>query len=293
MFFTVFFGLSCLPAATEDLILFSELMAITCGYDHIKAVIGSIGFLHKLFDLPFNRESFKLRLTLQSLKRKLARAPLQALPITISHLKEMYCHVNVNNPEDLAIWCSILVGFFGLLRKKNLVPEDLLDLDPTKILTVGNFVVDKEKGIALVYIPFSKTNQFGQRNLVIPLVENGCRALDPIFHLDLLFSRTQAPPSYPAFSYRRSGRIRSVNYKSFTTKLKNLLSKAGFSPERFSGHSLRRGGATFLHACGGSILQIQSSGDWQSDTWTKYIYISLEQRFLSQKLMSSSIPNDD
>ena len=293
MFFTVFFGLSCLPAATEDVILFSELMAITCGYDHIKAVIGSIGFLHKLFDLPFNRESFKLRLTLQSLKRKLARAPLQALPITISHLKEMYCHVNVNNPEDLAIWCSILVGFFGLLRKKNLVPEDLLDLDPTKILTVGNFVVDKEKGIALVYIPFSKTNQFGQRNLVIPLVENGCRALDPIFHLDLLFSRTQAPPSYPAFSYRRSGQIRSVNYKSFTTKLKNLLSKAGFSPERFSGHSLRRGGATFLHACGGSILQIQSSGDWQSDTWTKYIYISLEQRFLSQKLMSSSIPSDD
>jgi hypothetical protein len=89
MFFAVFFGLSCLPAATEDLILFSELMAITCGYDHIKAVIGSIGFLHKLFDLPFNRESFKLRLTLQSLKRKLARAPLQALPITISHLKEM------------------------------------------------------------------------------------------------------------------------------------------------------------------------------------------------------------
>ena len=293
MFFTVFFGLSCLPAATDDLILFTELMAITCGYDHIKAVIGSIGFLHKLFDLPFNREAFKLRLTLQSLKRKLARAPLQALPITISHLKEMYRYIDVNNPEDLAIWCSILVGFFGLLRKKNLVPEDSQDLDPTKILTVGNFVVDKENGIALVYIPFSKTNQFGQRNLVIPLVENGCRALDPIFHLDLLFSRTQAPPSFPAFSYKKSGRIRSVNYKSFTTKLKNLLSKAGFSPERFSGHSLRRGGATFLHACGGSILQIQSSGDWQSDTWTKYIYISLEQRFLSQKLMSSSIPRDN
>ena len=293
MFFTVFFGLSCLPAATDDLILFTELMAITCGYDHIKAVIGSIGFLHKLFDLPFNREAFKLRLTLQSLKRKLARAPLQALPITISHLKEMYRYIDVNNPEDLAIWCSILVGFFGLLRKKNLVPEDSQDLDPTKILTVGNFVVDKENGIALVYIPFSKTNQFGQRNLVIPLVENGCRALDPIFHLDLLFSRTQAPPSFPAFSYKKSGRIRSVNYKSFTTKLKNLLSKAGFSPERFSGHSLRRGGATFLHACGGSIHQIQSSGDWQSDTWTKYIYISLEQRFLSQKLMSSSIPRDN
>lgn len=292
MYFTVFFGLCCLPASIDDLILFTELLALTCGYDHVKAVIGSIGFLHKLFDLPFNRDSFRLRLTLQSLKRKLSRAPLQALPITIHHLKEMYKHVDIDNPEDLAIWCSILVGFFGLLRKKNLVPEDILDVDPSKILTVGNFVLDKEKGIALVYIPFSKTNQFGQRNLVIPLVRNGCKALDPIFHLDLLFSRTGAPTHYPAFSYRGGDKLRAVNYKTFTVKLKKLLSKADFSPERFSGHSLRRGGATFLYACGGTILQIQSSGDWQSSTWTRYIHISLEQRLLSQNLMSSNIPQD-
>ena len=62
----------------------------------------------------------------------------------------MYKFIDINNQEDLAIWCSILVGFFGLLRKKNLVPEDILDTDPTKILTRGNFVIDKSKGIALV-----------------------------------------------------------------------------------------------------------------------------------------------
>lgn len=264
-------------------------MALTSGYDHIKAVIGSIGFLHKLFDLPFERDSFQLRLTLQSLKRKLARAPLQALPITIAHLKEMYKFIDVDNPEDLATWCSILIGFFGLLRKKNLVPEELLDTDPTKILTVGNFVLDKEKGIGLVYIPFSKTNQFGQQTLVIPIVSNKCRALDPIFHLDLLFSRTGAPPNSPAFSYRSGNQLKFVMYRSFTTKLKALLSRAGFSPEKFSGHSLRRGGATFLYACGASILQIQACGDWQSSVWTRYIHISLEQRLESQKLMATNI----
>jgi integrase len=217
---------------------------------------------------------------------------LQALPITVSHLKEMYNYVDINKEEDLAVWCSILVGFFGLLRKKNLVPEDLQDLDPTKILTVGNFVIDKEKGIVLVYIPFSKTNQFGQRNLVIPLVRNSCKALDPLFHLDLLFSRTKADPNLPAFSFRSRNQLRFVTYRSFTAKLKSLLSKAGFSPEKFSGHSLRRGGATFLHSCGASILQIQACGDWQSSVWTRYIYISLEQRLLSQHLMASSIGSD-
>ena len=289
IFFTVFFGLCPLPASTENLVLFTELLAVTVGYDHIKAIIGSVGFLHQIFDLPFQRDSFQLRLTLQSLKRRLARAPLQALPITIEHLKVMYDYVNVDKPEDLAIWCSILVGFFGLLRKKNLVPEDVLDLDPTKILTAGNFAIDKERGIAFVYIPFSKTNQFGQRNLVIPLMRNSCRALDPIFHLDLLFSRTGASPNLPAFSYKANGNLKFVTYRSFTARLKLLLSKAGLSPDKFSGHSLRRGGATFLYSCGASILQIQACGDWQSSVFTRYLFISLEQRLLSQQLMASRI----
>ena len=106
IFFTVFFGLCPLPASTENLVLFTELMAVTVGYDHIKAVIGSIGFLHEIFNLPFQRDSFQLRLTLQSLKRRLARAPFQALSISIIQLKEMYKYVDIDKPEDLAICCS-------------------------------------------------------------------------------------------------------------------------------------------------------------------------------------------
>ena len=289
IFFCVFFSLSFLPASIDHVVLFAELMSHSSGYDHIKAVIGSIAFLHKIFDLHFERESFHLRLTLQALKRRLAKAPNQALPITIGHLKAMYKFVDTNNPEDLAIWCSVLVGFFGLLRKKNLVPEDMSDLDPVKILTAGKILVDRTKGIALVYINFAKNNQFGQKDLVIPLITNSCQALDPVHHLDLLFSRTQADKNSPAFSYRSAGRLRCVSYKTFTAKLKSLLFRAGFSPERFSGHSLRRGGATFLHACGASALQIQACGDWQSSVFTRYLCISLEQRFQSQQMMASHL----
>jgi hypothetical protein len=134
-YFAVFFGLCILPASTEHIILFSELIALTSGYDHIKAIISSTGFLHKIFDLPFIRDSFQLRLTLQFLKRKLARVTLQALPITVDHLKEMCKFIDAKRQEDLTTWCSIFLGFFGLLRKKNLV---------TKILTVGNFAIDYE-----------------------------------------------------------------------------------------------------------------------------------------------------
>ena len=139
---------------------------------------------------------------------------------------------------------------------------------------------------------FISLSQFGQWNLVIPLLKNSCRALDPIFHLDLLFSRTEAPPNSPAFTYKLRNQLKFVTYKTFTTRLKSLLSKSGFSPEKYSGHSLRRGGATFLYSCGASILQIQSCGDWQSSVFTKYLFISLEQRLLSQQLMASKIGSD-
>ena len=290
--FSLFFGLIILPARSEDLVLFAELMALSSGYDHIKAVIGSIGFLHKNFGLSFPGESFQLKVTLQSLKRRLAKAPNQALPISPSHLVAMYSYIDINNPQDLAVWCCILVGFFGLLRKKSICPEDdLAKLDPVKILTVRKIALDKSKGIALLYINFAKTMQFGQRDLTIPLVTSRCKALDPVYHLDLLLSRTQAPLDHPAFSYRNSsGNLAFVSHKLFTTKLKTLLSRAGFSPEKFSGHSLRRGGATFLYKCGASVLEIQSCGDWVSSVFTRYLFLGLEERLHSQTLMSRNLP---
>ena len=291
--FCLYFQLVLIPARASDLVLFAQLMALSSGYDHIKAVIGSISFLHKNFNVNFPGDSFQLKTTLQSLKRKLAKAPNQALPISPSHLIAMYRLINLSNPQDLALWCSILVGFFGLLRKKSLCPdEDPSSLDPVQILTVRKVIVKRSEGIALLYINFSKTMQFGQKDLVIPLVSNNCKALDPIYHLDLLFTRTKAPPESPAFSYRTSsGNLAHITHRVFTSRLKNLLSRSGFSPEKFSGHSLRRGGATFLYQCGASALEIQACGDWASTVFTRYLFVSLEERLHSQKLMSRHLPS--
>ena len=289
--FTTFFGLVSLPAREEHLIPFLELMALSCGYDHIKSVLGSIGFLHKNLGIRFPHESFQIKLTLQSLKRRLARAPNQALPISPDHLLEMYKLIDISNPQDLALWCCLLVGFFGLLRKKSICPENSSDVDPSKILTVRKVIVNESKQVALLYVNFAKTMQYGQRDLIIPLVSNQNRALDPVFHLDLLLTATGAPLDYPAFSYRtKSGSISFITHKVFTAKLKKLLAEAGFSPEKFSGHSLRRGGATFLYNCGASNLEIQACGDWQSQVFTRYVFVGLDKRLQSQKLMASHLP---
>ena len=62
-----------------------------------------------------------------------------------------------------------------------------------------------------------------------------------------------------------------------------------YNADLYSGHSFRRGGATFLHSCGGTALVIQSSGDWSSQCFTRYLYLTEAERLQSQSLMARGI----
>ena len=124
------------------------------------------------------------------------------------------------------------------------------------------------------------------RDSVIPLCQNKIKALDPVFHLKKLMS-FDIPLSCPAFSYLKNRSIQCVTYDKFTSELKRLLDLAGFAPELYSGHSMRRGGCTLLFQLGCDPLVIQAIGDWRTDQYLRYCGLSLEQRWEAQVLMSS------
>ena len=260
-------------------------MSQTSSYGHLKHLLSSLKFLHLAYDVDFPNNSFQIDMTMQGLKRRLAQVPFQVLPITPKVLRAMYRYLDMSSNEDLALWCAYLVAFFGLLRKKNVVPEGRLH-DPVKVLSRRNFSIDLAGNRIYMYIGFSKTNQFGARDLILPIPGNSDPALDPVRHLSELFRRIDSSPSSPAFSY---GQGRAINYSKFTSRLKTLLTDAGFPASQFSGHSFRRGGASYLHSCGGSALMVQAAGDWSSSCFTRYIFLSLEERLRSQLLMSNAI----
>ena len=126
------------------------------------------------------------------------------------------------------------------------------------------------------------------RSAVIPLCKHDSQGLDPIFHLKKLFS-SNISPLKPAFSYIENGSIKCISYFLFTKKLKELLDMAGYLPGLYSGHSMRRGGATLLFQLGCNPLVIQAVGDWRSNQFLKYCGLSLEQRFFAQRLMCSQV----
>ena len=147
-------------------------------------------------------------------------------------------------------------------------------------------MVNSLTNMLYLYVGFSKTNQFGARDLIVPIPGNPDPALDPVRHVNELFTRIPAGSDSPAFTFSKN---KHISYETFTKRLKTLLGKAGYPPNSYSGHSFRRGGATFLHACGGSALMVQASGDWSSSCFTRYLFLSTEERLKSQMLMARGV----
>ena len=285
MFFCLFYDVPDLPAGIPDVINFLQLNSFSSGYSHLKHLLHCVDYYHEINDLPVPVRNFALDSTLQGLKRQLAGTPNQVLPITPDILRKMYRKLDMSKDKDLALWCGFLTTFRCLFRKSNSVPEGK-NYDEGKVLTRKHFVLNHQTKTVLVYVSWSKTIQFGGKDIVVPIPPTNDPDLDLYSHLNLLFSRVPVHDSAPAFSY---GQNSFITYKSFTDGLKALLKKCNVDPARFSGHSFRRGGATYLHSLGGTGLQIQASGDWSTLTFLRYLHLSLEDRWSSQQLMSEGI----
>ena len=285
LYFVIFFSLEPIPATPDNLCLFMELMSNTSSYGHCKNVLSSIKYIHTATSSSFPLNNFSLEATLQGIKRRLKGTPQFVLPIDPTILRKMYENIDVKKPQDLSLWCSFLVAFFCLFRKANVVPKDR-NFDPECVLTRSDIDIDEEGRNVLIYVNFSKVNQYQKSFQVIPIPANEDPALDLFRHIKLLFSTIAVPGTSPAFMYSKSS---FIDYKSFTTKLKGLLSKSGLDPSLYSGHSFRRGGASYLYSIGGSTLMVQVLGDWASQIFTRYLYLSMEDRQEAQDLIKSNI----
>jgi hypothetical protein len=281
----MYFHVGILPATALNLCLFMELMSNTSGYRHCKNVLSGVKFLHGATDHGFPEQDFLIETTMQGLKRKLAGTPKQVLPIDPVVLRRMYRFVDIKKPGDLSAWCGFLLAFYCLFRKANLCPKDSYD-NPSVVLKRSDIEIDEELQQVLVYVNFSKTNQYMQKSHVIPIPRNNDPALDLYSHIKLLFKRVRAAPESPALSYSQN---QFINHRTFTEKLKTLIMKAGLDPSLYSGHSFRRGGASYLYSIGGTTLMVQVLGEWSSQVYTRYLSLSLADRLEAQELMATNI----
>ena len=170
--------------------------------------------------------------------------PHRKAPLTPSILFNFRAHLYLHDSAHLALWCTLLVGFFTFFRTANLVSHVFDRFSPQLALSRSS-VHFNDSGACLTVIR-TKTRQAGETALAVPVPLIPGSFLCPSTALQLLLKMVPAPDTFPLFTYpSTSNQLTCITAKSINDDIKHLASLISLNPQDFSGHSLRLGGATF------------------------------------------------
>lgn len=227
---------------------------------------------------------------LKGLRRHRGNGVSKKLPITDVILHGILAVQNFSNPFDVCFWAACLVAFFSFFRKSNLLVPSPPQFNPSKHLCTSD--VSFHPMGATLSVRWSKTIQYRQRILHIPLPHITGSPFCPSSALLLCTSvlPKNAGPM-PLFSYPTQKGPQAITYSMFITHLRLCLRKLGLNPSSYSGHSFRRGGASFALQCGIPAEWIKLQGDWSSDAYQRYLDPSFDLRQRLATVMGNSFPH--
>lgn len=226
---------------------------------------------------PLAKGSFLLSCTLRGAKRLLGDSTLSADPLLPEHLTSMYAFLRFDDKRDLVFWCALCLSFRCLLRKCHLTSS------PHMLLR--SHVEFTDYGV-LLKIVSSKTIQFRERVLKIPIVESPGSIICPVRWLKTYLSLCKVPHKGPLFLDVKTKK--PLSYNKFTDRLKELVNIADI-PGRITCHSLRRGGATYLSRLGLPLHDVKMYGDWKSLSVLLYLADDTETRLLKDYRVAHSL----
>jgi len=306
--FAVALGYEAFPATDEVLSQWLVFQAQTCKLGSLKTYLHGVRSFHLSNGLEFPpiRERFAVTSTLQGLKRRYGSHAGKKMAITRRMLIEMrqalpkYAAANKRAPSlASAVWAATVTAFFGMLRKDNVTVRKRNAFNPSVNLGRGDFRWGAEGGAASgrpdaggamwINVRHSKTNQTFERSHRFPLLPTGTLVC-PVQAVAEHFASVGGGREDPAFSYYAKGKQRAavpLTHGVFVRHLKGLLGAiGGRAPERFSGHSLRRGGATLAFRLGLPMEQVMQHGDWRSLAVLEYNETSCADRQLVPRVMA-------
>ena len=195
----------------------------------------------------------------------------------------MLIYLDLTKRVDLVFWGILVVGFFTFFRKSNLIPDTAYKFNPVRHLS--RQAVQVEKDVVIVTATWAKNNQYGQKKNEVPLFRIPNSPLCPVTTVTAL-KKLSGKKSASLFSL--AGNM-PFTYPRFQVKLKETLGKAGYDSEKFSSHSMRRGGTMWAFRSGVPESLIKVQGDWSSDAYKTYLSFPVEVRAVVNLKMRESI----
>jgi hypothetical protein len=223
--------------------LYVTKLAETCSYRTIKNYINGICILHLEAGLTNPLPAmFNLERTLRGIKRvKGDVQPNRKFAVTPNILSRVLRRLDLFSPEAMAFAAAMLVAFFGFFRKTNVCPlqEGTNPVTDQSPIRKGDFEFAEDMSLVCINLRRTKTIQFGQRTLRVPLPAIPDSILCPVTTIRRLFSAVASGPNDFSFSYPdRTGRLHTLTHKSFVGRFKSELTHIGIDSARYAGHSL-------------------------------------------------------
>ena len=219
--------------------------------------LAAISMVHRVLDCPNPTTHEIVKLTIKGIKRAYGTAQDKKAPATADRIESMIanCPETLIGLRDKAL---LLIGFAGAFRRSELVALTVNDIERTP------------EGIKIT-IRKSKTDQEGQGQLIGILNGTRFRAVDA------LYNWLHKSGIKEGFLFRRIRKGNSVQIAPLTDHavaviVKQYASKAGFTVDNFSGHSLRAGFITSGAQAGADLIKLMEvSRHKKTDTILGYV----------------------
>ena len=216
------------------------------------------------------KRGIKFYITIAGIKRKLRHQVKRAAPMTPALLRKINRVVDFENQKDMVTWVLMVSGYHLVLRKSNLVPLSRVH-DMAHNITRSD--VRYEKGVMMVFVRWSKMNQFSQKVTKHPLIANNRDDLCPVRWIMHMIDSVPAHPSHNLFSYaNKRGQVVPVTYRGLMVKMRQWLKLVGVgNVNDYSSHLLHRGAVTTAAKANLSDTAIMDMGVWSSNCFRRYI----------------------
>lgn len=190
-------------------------------------------------------------------------------PLIPHHLLMLRNQLNLQTLYHRHLWLAILLAFHGLLRLEDYTAHTPL----SAYLTISHCSFIPHLAALRLNIPHGKTDQQSVGTSIYIGASNN-HLLCPV--RAFLTSRANEPQLSPLIP--NNNNTHCLLRAEFDRDFRQLLSKAGLSHQKFSSHSLRRGGATARYLDNHPPEAIRRQGRWshQGTTWAAYIQPSNE-----------------
>ncbi|XP_032229976.1 uncharacterized protein LOC116613531 isoform X2 [Nematostella vectensis] len=288
--FCLYFDLTPLPADIDTVCLYVQFLSRSIAPPSIRNYLSGVKLLHLFagYDYAFTKD-FSLSLALRGVSRRIPHVPQRAPPVTPSLLLLVARTVDFqHDAHSSTLYCAFLFAFFLMARIANIVPRSIKAFNPTRDLTRGD-VLCNEHGLIATF-KHTKTIQFGQRRLHIPLLRIPGSLLCPVAAYNNMIRLVPASARKPLFLLLGHSGPFALTKSRFVTEFRLALCSVGVAhADSYRGHSFRRGCASwaFNHGVPGELVQLY--GDWASDSYKLYLEFSNQSKLALASQLRASI----